>query len=60
MIGLGTIINAGAIVIGGITGLCGGKFMNERLQETLQLTCGVSVLLGSLTLSATPPPSKPA
>ncbi len=45
MIGLGTIINAGAIVIGGITGLCGGKFMNERLQETLQLACGVSVLL---------------
>ncbi len=45
MIGLGTIINAGAIVVGGIIGLCGGKFMNDRLQETLQMTCGVSVLM---------------
>lgn len=45
MIGLGTIINSAAIVAGGLFGLFGGKLLKERFQETLQLTCGVSVLV---------------
>lgn len=44
MIGLGTIINSAAIIAGGVMGLFGGKLLKERIQETLQLTCGVSVL----------------
>lgn len=44
MIGTGTIINAAAIVAGGLMGLAGGRFMTDRMQETLQRTCGVSVL----------------
>ena len=45
MIGLGTIINSAAIVAGGLVGLFSGKLLKERFQETLQLTCGVSVLV---------------
>lgn len=44
MIGTGTIINSTAIVAGGVLGLLGGKFMNERLQETLERTCGLCTL----------------
>ena len=35
MIGLGTIINVGAIIIGGLLGLVGGKWLKERWQETI-------------------------
>lgn len=35
MIGLGTIINVAAIVIGGLLGLLGGKWLKERWQETI-------------------------
>ena len=45
MIGFGTIINSLAIVGGGVIGLMGGRFMKERIQDTLQRTCGVSVML---------------
>ena len=44
MIGLGTIINAGAIVIGGLLGLFGGRLVKPRVQEGLNMACGVSVL----------------
>lgn len=44
MIGLGTIINAAAIIIGGILGHFFGKMIKERVQNTLTVTCGVSVL----------------
>lgn len=44
MFGLGTIINAAAIVVGGILGLFVGKFMKERHQDSLSMACGVSVL----------------
>ena len=44
MIGLGTIINSAAIVLGGIAGLLFGRFLKERLQESLNMACGVSVL----------------
>ncbi len=45
MIGLGTLINTGAIVAGGLIGLLFGKNMKERIQETLQMACGVSTLV---------------
>ena len=45
MAGLGTIINSAAIVAGGLIGLGGGRFMNDRLQQTLQHACGISVIL---------------
>lgn len=45
MVGLGTIINSAAIVVGGIFGLLFGKFMKERIQDTLLKACGVCVLL---------------
>lgn len=44
MVGLGTIINSAAIVVGGIFGLLFGKFMKERIQDTLLKACGVCVL----------------
>lgn len=44
MVGLGTIINSTAIVVGGIFGLLFGKFMKERIQDTLLKACGVCVL----------------
>ena len=44
MVGLGTIINSAAIVVGGIFGLLFGKFMKERIQATLLKACGVCVL----------------
>lgn len=44
MIGLGTIINTVAVIIGGLIGLFFGGFLKERHQETLNAACGVSVL----------------
>ena len=44
MIGLGTLINSAAIVIGGAAGHFFGRFLSERCQDTLQKTCGVTCL----------------
>ena len=44
MIGLGTLINTAAIVLGGIFGLLFGKRLGERHQDTLMKTCGVTVI----------------
>lgn len=44
MVGFGTIINAVAIVAGGLIGLYGGKFMKERYQDSIQRICGISIL----------------
>ena len=44
MIGTGTIINVLAIVIGGGIGLVGGKWLNNRTQETLIRGMAVCVL----------------
>ena len=44
MIGLGTVINCGAILAGGLLGLLFGRFMNDRLQDGLTKACGISVL----------------
>ena len=44
MAGLGTIINVGGILAGGLLGLCFGKLLKERHQQTLSRTCGVCTL----------------
>lgn len=48
MVGLGTIVNVGGIVVGGVGGLLFGKLMNEKLQDTLLKACGISVLFIAL------------
>ena len=42
--GGGTVINVLAIIIGGVIGLFGGKFLNERIQQTLQMSCAIAVI----------------
>ncbi len=44
MIGLGTIINTVAIILGGVFGHCFSKIMSKNIQETLSKACGVCVL----------------
>lgn len=44
MIGLGTIINAGCILIGGVCGLLFGRRLPQRFQRTLMSATGVAVL----------------
>lgn len=44
MIGIGTIINTAAIIIGGLFGLLFGHFLKEKHQVALNSACGVSVL----------------
>ena len=44
MIGLGTIINVAAVMIGGFLGRFCGRFLNESCQDSLIKVSGVSVL----------------
>ena len=44
MVGLGTIINTAAIVVGGVLGKLFGRFLSESAQESLTRVCGVSTL----------------
>ena len=44
MPGLGTLINAAAIALGGLAGLLFGRFLSAQRQETLGRTCGVSTM----------------
>ena len=44
MIGLGTIINVAAIIVGGLLGLIGGKWLKERWQETIIKGMAVCVM----------------
>jgi len=44
MVGLGTVINTAAIVLGGLCGLFFGRFFQERFQDALRTACGISVL----------------
>lgn len=44
MIGLGTLINTIAIVIGGSFGYFFGKFMNEKIQDGLTKASGIAVI----------------
>lgn len=48
MIGFGTIINAVAIIIGGLTGLIVGKGLSERFQVTLMSALGLCVIFISI------------
>jgi uncharacterized membrane protein YqgA involved in biofilm formation len=45
VIGLGTIINTAAILLGGLLGGLFGRYLSESTQETLTKCCGVSTLL---------------
>ncbi len=44
MIGLGTIINTAAIILGGIIGRFSAKLFKEEQQTALKKSCGISVL----------------
>jgi uncharacterized membrane protein YqgA involved in biofilm formation len=44
MIGLGTIINTAAILVGGLFGALFGRFLSDSAQDTLTKCCGVSSL----------------
>lgn len=44
MIGLGTIINIAAIILGGLAGSLFGKMLSQEAQDTLNKVCGVSTL----------------
>lgn len=44
MIGLGTMINTAAILLGGLLGGLFGRFLNNSTQDTLTTVCGVSTL----------------
>ena len=44
MFGLGTLINTGAILLGGLLGGLIGRFMKESVQDALCKVCGVATL----------------
>lgn len=44
MVGLGTIINVLAIIVGGILGLFFGKLLKKEAQDTLTVTCGIATI----------------
>lgn len=44
MPGLGTVINVGCIVAGGLVGLLGGRLLTERVRDGLLKACGLCVL----------------
>ncbi len=44
MAGLGTVINALGILLGGLAGLLFGRLFPQRCQDSLSTVCGVSVL----------------
>ena len=49
MIGLGTVINTAAIIIGGFLGMFFGKLLNERIRSTLNIACSLSVIFIGLS-----------
>ena len=51
MRGLGTIINALAIVIGGVLGILFKRFLKERYQDTIIKATGFSVVLSLIHIS---------
>lgn len=42
--GLGTLINVTGIIVGGLIGLFGGKFLTKNIQRTLQDGCALAVI----------------
>jgi len=51
--GLGTIVNVAAIIGGGILGVSGGRFLNERITRLLTIACGAYVIYLGLEGSIT-------
>lgn len=49
MVGLGTIINTAAILVGGICGALFGRFLSDSAQDTLTKVCGISTLFIGIT-----------
>ena len=49
MVGLGTIINTAAILLGGLLGGLFGHFLSDSAQDTLTKVCGVSTLFIAIT-----------
>ena len=49
MVGLGTIINTAAILVGGLCGALFGGLLHESAQDTLTKVCGVSTLFIAIT-----------
>ncbi len=45
---IGTLINTGAIIAGGLAGLLCGRLIKERHQETLTMACGAGTLFISI------------
>ncbi len=46
---MGTILNTGAILVGGLLGALFGRFLNESAQQTLTKCCGISTLFIAIT-----------
>lgn len=44
MIGLGTILNTAAVIVGGLIGLCLKKGLKQQMQDILMQACGVAVI----------------
>ncbi len=44
MPGIGTMINVGAIVLGGLIGIFFGKWLKKRFQDILTMSCGICVI----------------
>ena len=44
MIGLGTIINTAAVIVGGLLGLCFKKGLKKNLQDILMQACAISTI----------------
>ena len=42
--GFGTVVNCVALIIGGLLGLTIGRFLNQKLQQTLQMACAIAVI----------------
>ena len=49
MVGLGTVINTAAILVGGVFGALFGRFLSDSAQDTLTKVCGVSTLFIAIT-----------
>ena len=41
---VGTLVNTGAIIAGGLCGMLFGRLIRQRHQETLTMACGVGTL----------------
>lgn len=54
MIGLGTIINTAAVVVGGLIGLGLKNGLKKQLQDSLMRACGVATIFIGAVFSAVP------